>query len=381
MLPKKPVNVAANGNAEVVAMFKQWLERAEQGRIAFAAVVACEHPIHVVTDHRGSLQLAFAANYGLDTLKLLLQEKTASRHMMPEPADYQGNADRVCFDVSQGPACFDFIAWLIIAEMNRIRAGAPAPLKVAFKMIDSPEEREKHNKLRAKFYEGVILPSLALIGAVEDNNSADAPTLDRYTIGPVVEFAKAGEKVPFLKPSDDGVDAVKEYLEATTGGKAPITITLREAPYWEYRNSNLPEWLKVAKYLEGQGEKVIFVRDTAKALEPIEGFETCPAASIDLDTRMALYESAKCNLGVSNGPWMLMLHGTRPWLMFVEPDPMSPFFPETPQFWTQWHGINPGLNEQFPWCRADQKIIWKRDNADTIISAWNDLQSLQQAAA
>lgn len=379
MLPMKPVNVAANGNAEVVAMFKQWLERAEQGRLSFAAVVACEHPIHVVTDHRGALQLAFAANWGLDTLKLLLQEKAASRHTMPEPADYKGNADRVCYDVSQGPACYDFIAWLIIAEMNRIRAGAPAPLKVAFKMLDSDQEREKHAKLRAKFYEGVIIPSLALIGAVEDNNSADAPTLERYTLNPVVEFAKAGETVPTLKPSADAVEAVKDYLKATTGGKAPITITLREAPYWEFRNSNIEEWRKVAKYLEEQGERVIFVRDTDKATKPIKGFETCPAASLDLDTRLALYESAKCNLAVSNGPWMLMLHGTKPWLMFIETNAMSPFFPETPQFWTQWHGISPG--EQFPWCKPDQRIIWKRDNADNVIAAWNEIQTLKKEAA
>lgn len=373
MLPMKPVEAKAQGNAEVVAMLKQWLERAEQGRIGFAAIAACEHPIHVVTDHRGSLQLAFAVNWGLDTLKLLLQEKLASRHMMPEHPTETGS-DRVCYDVSKGPACYDFIAWLVIAEMNRRRAKAPFPLKVAFKMIDTSEEREKHAKLRQAMYEGVIIPALAFVGAVEDENSADAPTLERYTINPIVEYAKAGEEVPLLTPSKDGMEAVAEYLKATTGGQAPVTITLREAPYWEYRNSNITEWLKVAEYLEAHGEKVIFVRDTAKAMEPITGFETCPAASLDLDTRLALYESAKCNLAVSNGPWMLMLHGTRPWLMFVEVNPMSSFFPETPQFYVTWHGINPATDDRFPWSKPTQRIVWKRDNADNIIAAWEQLK-------
>jgi hypothetical protein len=389
MLPVKSSNVKADGNAEVVAMFKRWHERAEHGRLAFAIVVACENPIHAVSDHAGALQLAMAGNWGLDTAKHQLLAKVHSRHMEPFPVDPNANADRVCYDVTKGPACFDFIAWLIIAEMNRRRAGAPAPLKIAFKMNDTPEEHEKHAKLRAAFYEGVIMPSLALIGAVEDNNSADAPTLERYTIGPVVEFAKAGEEVPLLVPSKESVAAIREYLGADDykliDPVRPVTITLREAPYWEYRNSNLTEWLKVAEYLENQGERVIFIRDTAKWDEPITGFETCPAASLDLHTRLALYESAKCNLAVSNGPWMLMLHGSRPWLMFVEPNGMSPFFPETPQFWTQWHGINPILDEQFPWCKPTQRIIWKRDNAENIIEAWERLKpfmsaTMQQAA-
>lgn len=375
MLEMKPAKIRADGNAEVVAMLKRWLERAEQGKIAFGVVVACENPIHAVSEHAGALGLTFAANWGLDTAKLILAEKMHSRHMVPEPAAEVGS-DRVCFDVSKGPACFDFIAWLIIAEMNRIRAGAPAPLKVGFRMIDSDEEREKHAKLRHKFYENVIRPSLAFVGAVEDDEACTAPTLERYTIAPVVQYAKAGEQVPVLKPSDESAKAIEAYLQEVTKGQKPITITLREADYWEYRNSNLPEWLKVAEYLEKQGEKVIFVRDTAKWDEAIPGYEICPPASVDVDVRLALYEAAKCNLAVSNGPWMLMLHGTAPWLMFVETNAMSPFFPETDQFWVQWHGISPKLNEQFPWSKPTQKIIWKRDNADTIIEAWERMKPL-----
>lgn len=373
MLPIEPLEQKAYGNPEVVALFQRWLDRAKQGRLAFGVVVACESPVHAISDHAGSLGLTYAANWGLDTAKLIIMEKAHSRHMVPEN---MSGSDRVCYDVSKAPACFDFIAWLIIAEMNRRRAKAPFPLKVGFKMLDTPEEHEKHAKLRQGFYDNVILPSLAFVGAVRDNDSATAPVLERYTIGPIVEFAKAGEEVPLLKPSEEGMKAVQDYLMEATAGQAPVTITLREADYWNYRNSNMTEWLKVAEYLEDQGERVIFIRDTAKAMEPITGFDTCPAAALDLDIRLALYESAKCNLAVSNGPWMLMLHGSRPWLMFVETNSMSPFFPESDQFWTQWHGINPKLNEQFPWSNPTQRIIWQRDNADNIIAAWEKLKPL-----
>lgn len=376
MLEMKPAKVRADGNAEVVAMLKRWLERAEQGRIAFGVVVACENPIHAISEHAGAMGLTFAANWGLDTAKLILAEKMHSRHLVPEIAPTDANADRVAYNISKGPACFDFIAWLIIAEMNRRRAGAPFPLKVGFTMLDSDDEREKHIKLRHNFYENVIRPSLSFVGAVEDNASCSAPALERYTIGPVVQFANAGEEVPLLKPSEGAIKAVHEYLMEATAGQAPVTITLREADYWHYRNSNVPEWLKVAEYLEKQGERVIFVRDTAKWDEPIEGFDTCPAASMDIHVRLALYESAKCNLSVSNGPWMLQLHGVRPWLMFVELNAMSAFFPETPQFYRQWHQIDPATEDRFPWSLPTQRIIWKRDNADHIIEAWEKLKPL-----
>lgn len=380
MLPIRPSAVKATGNPEVVAMLKRWVERAEQGRICFGVVVMCESPIHAVSDHAGSLELTFAANWGLDTAKLIIMEKMHSRHMIPDPTGIVGT-DRVCWDVTKGPCCFDFIASLIIAEMNRRRSGAPGPLKVAFRMNDTEEERKLHAEKRQAFYDGVIFPSLPMIGAVRDNASADAPVMDRYTLSPIVEFAKAGEEVPLLKPSEDGVKAIAKYLKETTDGQAPVTITLREASYWEYRNSNLTEWLKVAEYLENQGEKVIFVRDTAKAADPITCFQTCPAASLDLDTRLALYESAKCNLFISNGPWYLGLFGSKPWLMFIEVNSMLPCFPETPQFWIQWHGVNPGAGEQFPWSKPDQRVIGKRDNADNIIKAWNELKLPRARAA
>ena len=143
----------------------------------------------------------------------------------------------------------------------------------------------------------------------------------------------------------------------------------------------MDEWLKFAEYLTAQGERVIFVRDTRYAMDKITGYETCPAASIDIDVRLALYENAQCNLFVSNGPWSLALFGTRPWLFFNQIDAMDPYPPNTNQWWVQYHGIGEG--EQFPWSRPDQRIIWKRDTFANLCTAWEELEpalNLRQAA-
>jgi len=372
----------ADGNAESIELLERWLKRTkEHGQIGFVAIVACENLKHVVCDHGGALELVCMANWGLDTLKYQLLARVHSRYDEPfEPPNVGPEADRIRYDITAGPACFDFIAWLVLAEMNRQQQGAPYPLRVGFSMTGTPEERALHERERASFYRNVIFPSLSFVGAIADEKSNNAPTMAKYTLRPVVEMALRGQKVPLLKPSAMAVSMMDTWLYSFADKRAPVTITLRESKEkWKFRNSNVDEWLKMAEYLEARGERVVFVRDTDFADEPITGYNTCPDASKDIHARLALYEAAKCNLFVSNGPWMLALHGSRPWLMFVETNPMSAFFPETPQWWTQWHGVH---NGQFPWSLPTQRIIWKRDDFGNIKKAWEELEGkLEQAPA
>ena len=51
------------------------------------------------------------------------------------------------------------------------------------------------------------------------------------------------------------------------------------AEYWPRRNSDLDAWLAFGAELAARGKHVVFVRDTAKAHVPIDGWTTCPTAS------------------------------------------------------------------------------------------------------
>lgn len=366
-----PINASQRsiGNLECEALFERWLERIRLGKIAYVSIIAAESPIHSTIDSAGAPSCMVQAYYSADLLKMQVMAKLNVH--VEEPRKIEESADRICYNVSKGPACFDFHCWLVIAEMTRRRSGAPGPLKVGFAMtVDSPEERAIHKSLRVGMYENVIFPSLAFVGAVKDDSCVTARENEQYTINTIVDWAKAGEEVPLFKPDAESIKAVQEYLG---DGPAPVTITLREADYWQYRNSDLTQWLKVAEYLEKQGERVIFIRDTAKAFEEITGFEICPSASTDIGVRLALYEAAKCNLFVSNGPFMLGLFGSKPWLMFLETSQMSPFVPETKQWWRQYHGIDPDTEDRFPWSKPTQKIVWKRDRYENIIEAWEEM--------
>lgn len=356
-------NAPKEANKQVVACLERWLTKAKRGEMLHITVVGCDNYIHNAIEFAGAMDLCFAANWGLDTAKARLMAQLNTRHEMPVPTIAREQANRACYDISKGPACYDFMAWLVIVEMIRRKAGAPGPLRVAFKMEEGEAEAKKHTELREKFYDGVIIPCLSLLGAVIDPDSIHATPVDFFTFKEIVKWSKEGQEVPRLLPSTEAIDFVRDNLK----GIKPITITLREAAHTEYRNSNITEWIKVADWLKEHGERVLFVRDTAKAEESITGHDICAPASIDLHVRTALYEASKLNLFVSNGCWSCGVFGTAPWAMFFQPDSMSDFFPETEQFYRIWHGIDPLKNEQLPWSDENQRIFWHKDVADRII--------------
>lgn len=144
-----------------------------------------------------------------------------------------------------------------------------------------------------------------------------------------------------------------------------VTITLREALYWPTRNSQLVEWIKAASELKRQGHRIIFIRDTAKASEPIDGFETSPAASVNLFSRAALYAGAAANLFINNGPaWLCWFLGA-PCLIFRM---VSPDAPCSSQEYFAACGLPPG--GQPAYAKRGQRIIWHDDNADVILAAF-----------
>jgi hypothetical protein len=355
------------GNAEVVALLQRWIARAKLGQLNYVALSAAEGPIHVYSDHAGVPGMEFAVNWGLDMCKSQLMHAKVNRE--PPAMDKSVPADRWIWLATKAPACFDFFAWLVMAEMARMREKAPGPLKVGFYWgADGATERTLQTTQRRQMYANVIKPALAFVGAVEDPTCLDhGRIMERYTFVDIVRACRLGEDVPLFTPSDEAVAAVSKF-------RSCVTITLREAVYSSHRNSNMDEWLKFAEYLKAQGERVVFIRDTLRATDAVEGYETSPAASVDIDVRLALYENAKANLFVSNGPWNLALFGTRPWLMFNQIDAMDPYPPNTDQWWRHFHGI--GKGEQLPWSRPDQRIIWERDTFANMVKAWEELDSL-----
>ncbi len=342
-------------NIEVVELLKHYAELAQ--RIPFSqvsiALVGQGKPNSAMIDTAGDVRLEGGAQEALEGLLSNLGASSKNR-LLPD-RDLSLDASYVCFDTATGPLSFDFITWLVTQEMTRVREDAPGPLKVGFWQGNGDVGR---NARRELWLNNVFRPALGFIGAVEDDRAIRGRSPKTYVTRDIVAAARNGEPVPTFKPQRRG-----------TLPKGAVTITLREATFWSHRNSNLDAWLKFARELRDEGERVVFVRDVEMAHEPIGDFVTCPEASLDLNARLELYEDAICNLFVSNGPSELAWFGSRPWLMFVPIEPDDSYFgANTVKFWKDKMGVVVG--DQFPWSSADQRVVFAPDTHQNIAVAW-----------
>ena len=209
--------VRVEGNAEVIALLERWIARAKLGQINYVALAAAEGPIHVYHDFAGLRGMEFAANWGLDVLKTRIMNQQAT--LDPPVPDTSVTADRFVWLATRGPACFDFFAWLVMAEMHRLREKAPGPLRVGFYWgQDGSMERILQTAGRRQMYRSVIIPSLAFVGAVEDQTCiGNGRVMERYTFVDIVKACRLGEDVPLFTPSDrgGGGDPGIQYAKAT----------------------------------------------------------------------------------------------------------------------------------------------------------------------
>ena len=113
---------------------------------------------------------------------------------------------------------------------------------------------------------------------------------------------------------------VSDWVETWLPGNGPlVTITLRET-HTPTRNSTLEAWASAANTLVNLGHRVAIIRDTEKAGQALHGWpgmsQTCQAAAIDLDVRLALYEKATVNAGRNGGPMTLLFMANLPYLIW-----------------------------------------------------------------
>ena len=363
------------GNRACIDLLTKLLREAKQGRLDHIAVAVAVAPDHLFATSAGSIVFQDAIAEVLEDLAKTLREKQAGRWA---PVNPLVSADNVTFSVQVHNVCYDFLPWLIGAEMHRVRHNAPGPLKVSF--YNAGQADMQVPPVQLQMMRNVVGPLIQAIDGRVAPVRIDQCGKGDFAIGyrDIVEAYNAGEPIPKFKAPPMYRGAIDALLD---GLPDPITITLRECPYHVQRNSNLKAWLKFAGDLQDKGENVLIVRDTNKASEKLDGYTVLPIASESTLTRIALYERAKANLFVSNGPATINWHLDTPFLMFVELDPehIGDYPPARPEWWKPFHGITAG--EQFPWFNARQRIVWQSDTYAHISAAWEEFTSAAEKAA
>ncbi|MDO8288580.1 MAG: hypothetical protein Q7T44_05115 [Parvibaculum sp.] len=278
------------------------------------------------------------------------------------------------YDLAVSPPTFDFIGFLVSAERQRIRSGEKT---ITIAIVSGPNGGFRQDDLppndpakRRMMLDNIVKPMATLLPSCTDviEMSRDEVKERLLTEKRVFPAGYQAEKprahygtAYFVRSSRAKV--LPLVIDNVVPEKNLVVITLRQSHYWPTRNSNVAEWLKVAKELTARGKRVVFVPDSDSDGSELAGFDIDRRASTDLLHRCRLAASAELNLSVNNGPlWMLAMMPQVKSMIFKMVAQDAPCV--NPDYFRQ-HELPVGSQLD----RADHKIVWADDDADTILKA------------
>lgn len=337
----------AGSDPSIIGLLEMYLKQAKEKQFCHVSVILTGHPNIAACDYVGEVAAQKLHMKAMDHLRARLAADNESIQMPPR--DESLGANYACYNLRSAPLAFDFITWLVNQEMTRVREGAPGPLRVGFWCGAD----NRLTPLAEQWAKNVFRPALKFLGAIEDEAAIRGRQDEVYVCRTTVAAHNRGERIPYLR------------TDRPSPHPGCITVTLREAANDRHRNSGV-EWLEAAYHLqEKEGERVIVVRDTFRADVPLEGLTTCPEASRDVETRLALYNGAKLNICGATGPGELLKFGDRPYLIFADDDERY-----DPRWYEAAQGIK--LGEQFPWQLPTQRLVWGEPTFENILAAYRE---------
>jgi hypothetical protein len=303
------------------------------------------------------------------------------------------NTNGLCaiYDLTTSPNSFDYVKFLIVAELKRRELGcdhirvliAPdigktdwlnkfsddefswrlrniiQPLNSLMPSINGMttcDSREEFEKI-AERENGKIFP--------ENYSPVDPPLWSDWET--VVLASVQGKPVPGLKAPGHALNYVQKWLAENCGNRKVVSITLRQTTYETERNSNLENWIRFADTLPPDEYAVIFLRDTGRIFEPVcselEGRQIFDFGTIHLELRAALYELAFINMFVGNGCGEVgvFLPNTRYVHFLNVPDPDSPTGIIQDRIENGW-----AARDRLPFSRDGQYFVFGTDTYENI---------------
>jgi len=312
------------------------------------------------------------------------------------------------YDLGVAPITFDFLWFLVGAELERRRLGlrtvhtviVPGPHQGLRK--EAPElENCLDPSARWARINAVLVPACALLpslgGVTVANSRGQAEQLVQLAHGavfparyepafpcypgphePLRAARDEGARIGVLRAAMADLRAVDDWLTAHGCDSPVVTITLRSYGYVPARNSNLSVWSEFARRLDPTRFSVVFVPDTAQCLggnlAELQGFPVFVEAAMMLGLRMALYQRAYLNLGVNNGPMGLCwLNDQTRYITFKM---LSEAAPNTTPEYMEFLGFK--IGESLPFATPWQQWVWQDDELDVIESAFEAMMNRLQ---
>ena len=305
-----------------------------------------------------------------------------------------------CFyDLWTSPCSYDFFAFLISAELHRIRNDFDS-LAVIF--LPGPNYGYRNDNIRSfnqndNFFKNVLLNGPLLYKScksivwlndrIEAKNylgssahvfprgfSLDNRLTDYQYHGIVTSYFR-GEKPVFFEAPAYAKDLAESALKKISNDKLFITLTTRELLRDDpgTRRINLEVWENFFSQLDKSKFQPLIIRDTAVALdsEPLfSNVPEIPTASIHLHMRYAIYQASFLNIFKPNGPSLISSYGTAPNLFFFE---ASERHASISNGWYKAHyGMNRG--SQFPLTTKNKLLFWGKESLNVVNQTIHQLE-------
>lgn len=223
----------------------------------------------------------------------------------------------VCvYDLCVSPPTYEFVTFLGEAEKARIAAGhryidvifMPGPVD-GFRDDNLPPSSAEREGMLHRICVSLcrLLPSVRNVTISKErvDVNGDIFPKDWNVLTPKNHYGP--QYMTTAIPVFTASEKAKKHI-ARLVGRNYVTITLREADYWPDRNSNVREWELASRSIKALGYEVLWIPD-------IESKDS-NAMSWDVDLRLAAYEGAIVNLGVTNGPMCLLPYSNTRFVVF-----------------------------------------------------------------
>ncbi|MBI3252517.1 MAG: hypothetical protein HYZ52_04285 [Candidatus Omnitrophica bacterium] len=306
------------------------------------------------------------------------------------------------YDLAFSPAHFDFVNFLILAEIHRRRSGCRA---LHIVIVPGPHEGFDGHKPRERNDQGVenlrwrlrhvlvpcswLMPSCRQVSVLGSRDQARLLAASfagrifprRYSIHRRIKChlsnrvmkAVPNESMPSLAATPQALFHVEQWMKRVVGGRKLIVLSLRECSYSRPRNSSKKDWAAFARGLDPAVYFPVIVRDVEAGLDPLsedfEGITALHEIAWNMELRMALYEKAYLNLFVTNGPGILAYYNRKArYLVFK-------ILNEECGITRGWSKKNFGtdLGQDWPTATPFQKFVWDEDRLEVIQEAFKEM--------
>ena len=178
---------------------------------------------------------------------------------------------------------------------------------------------------------------------------------------------------PMFQANLRSKEIINKYLENFKDKKI-ITFTFRDLKHMENRNSQYGEWVKFSEYLIKKNYHIFLIPDplnyNPKFFDKFQGCHIAEIVLWNINLRAALHEYAFLNCSISSGIFEVSscYNQNSDSLMFVD---FNSYGKEYLEFGRKNWGFEDTIYQK--WMSISQSYVYKKDNFENMVTAFNDL--------